>query len=292
MKILAVMVVYKQNILSSTTLQSLIGSISKHGCEDRISILIYDNSPSSQHLDCLLPLSVSYVHDPTNPGLAKAYNYAVENAVSDGCDWLLLLDQDTCLPENFTENLLNTARILNADENIVAIVPRVKCLGMTVSPSIVKFGGYYRPVEENIVGICPLQVTSINSGTLLRTAFIKTIGGFNKFFWLDYLDHWVFSIIHSRNKRVFLSQSVIDHELSVTDYDRWMNLERYVSILKAERLFLETCRPKYEKYFYIVRLLKRMISQLFDYKNSAYYKSTYQAFKNILLNIQDKGTLH
>lgn len=286
MKILAIMVVYNQDILSSMTFQSLMAALAKHDSEAALSLMIYDNSPTSQNLECSTsPVSITYVHDPTNAGLAKAYNHALDVAVSDGFEWLLLLDQDSTLPEDFTANLINTAEMINADENVVAIVPRVKCLGKTVSPSIVKFGGCFRPVDANVRGICHRQVTSINSGTMLFTAFMKTARGFNSLFRLDYLDHWIFSTIHSNNKSIFISESVVDHELSIMDYDRWMNLERYENILKAEMLFLKMCRPKYEKYFYMVRLLKRMKVQLFDRNKALFYKSTLRTFKNILLNV-------
>lgn len=289
MKILAIMVAYNQDILSSKTFQSLKDALAKHDIEDIFSFLIYDNSLTPQNVDWEVAAPMSYKHDPTNAGLAKAYNYALDAGMSNSCDWLLLLDQDSTLPEDFVTKLIDITKQINVDENIVAIVPRVRCLGKMVSPSVVKFGGCFRPVDAAIKGDCHCQITSINSGTMIRSSFMKSIGGFNTLFRLDYLDHWVFSSIYSNNKRAFVSESVVEHELSIMDYDSWMNVERYESILKAERIFLETCRPKYENYFYILRLVRRIFAQLSDHKKAVFYKSTLQAFKNIILNNQDKG---
>lgn len=292
MKILAIMVAYNRGIPQSDTYKSFMCALAKNNCENIFSFLVYDNSPSSQNLDCSVPVSTSYLHDPTNAGLAKAYNYALDEALSNGCDWLLLLDQDSILPEDFTVNLIKTAKTINADENLVAIVPRVNCMGKIVSPSIVKFGGRFRPVDVSIRGISYGQITSINSGTMLRTKFMKTIGGFNTSFSLDYLDHWLFSTIHSNNKLVFISESVVEHELSIMDYEKWMNLERYENILAAETLFLKTCRPKNEKYFYILRLMKRMAVQLLGQNKAIFCKSTLRTLKSVVFGVQDQGSLH
>ncbi|KAF0220658.1 MAG: glycosyl transferase 2 family [Geobacteraceae bacterium] len=291
MKILVIMVVYNQDISQSRTFQSLMGALAKHDCDDVMGFIIYDNSPTPQKINWSIPVSITYVHDPTNTGLAKAYNHALDAAVSNGFEWLLLLDQDTSLPDNFTANLIKTTEVISSDESVVAIVPRVECLGKTVSPSIIKFGGCFRPVDGRARGVCHRPVTSINSGTMLRTSFMQSVGGFNTLFWLDYLDHWIFSTIYSNSKRVFISESVVDHELSVMDYDRWMNLERYENILKTELLFLNVCRPKYEKYSYMIRLLKRMIVQLFERSKLRFFKSTFRTLKSILLGGQGQGIL-
>jgi GT2 family glycosyltransferase len=292
MKLLSVMVAYNEDISQSKTFLSIKGAFAQHDRADSLRFLVYDNSPAPQSFDWSLPIPMSYVHDPTNAGLAKAYNFALEAATSEGCDWLLLLDQDSTLPENFTVNLSKTADAINDDESLVAIVPRVRCLEEIVSPSIVNFGGFFRPVDASMRGVCHRQVTSINSGTMLRISFIQKVGGFNTSFPLDYLDHWLFSRIYSNNKRVLLSESNIDHELSVVDYDKWMNLGRYDSILAAEMLFLKTCRPKYDKYFYMLQLLKRIVFQSFQYKKFKYHKSTFRTFKSLLVGAQDQGPLH
>jgi len=289
MKILAIIVAYNQDIMSSATFQSLIGAFEKNAFENALSILIYDNSPTSQTFNWSVPTPMSYVHDPTNAGLAKAYNYALDVAVSNGCDWLLLLDQDSYLPKDFITILINTADTIKANKNLVAIVPRVECMGKTISPSILKLGGRFRPIDSITNGICHFKLTSINSGTMLRTSFMKTAGGFNPLFWLDYLDHWVFSTIYSNNKMVFISGSVIKHELSVMDYNKWVNLERYEGILKAEMLFITMYRPKYDKYFYMLRLLYRIGVQLFKQRKRVFYKATLRMFMNVLFN--RKGSL-
>ncbi len=282
--ILAVVVTFKRDIKTSITYQSLMNAYLHHqNSKYRMSVIIYDNSPEPQIIDWSTNLvSIEYVHDSTNAGLAKAYNHALDTAISNGFEWLLLLDQDSTLPEDFTANLIKTIEVINSDESIVAIVPTVQCQGKTVSPSIIKFGGYFRPVDARVRGICRRPVTSINSGTMIRSSFIHSVGGFNSLFWLDYLDHWIFSIIYTNNKRVFISESILEHELSIMDYHKEMNLKRYDNILRAEILYLKMCRPKYEKYYYMIRLLGRMKVQLLERNKIIYFKSTFRAFINIL----------
>ena len=55
---------------------------------------------------------IHYVHDPSNGGLASAYNYALARAESEEREWLLLLDQDTSLTAEFISELVETSESL------------------------------------------------------------------------------------------------------------------------------------------------------------------------------------
>src|SRR5207302_5862994 len=105
--ILAIIVLYKiEPVRSSTVLTLAHGLTGIAPGEIRIKVLLADNSPQP-HASPQMFADEVYTPFPLNPGLAQAYNQAIEIAAEQGYDWILTLDQDTCLPANFVRELLH-----------------------------------------------------------------------------------------------------------------------------------------------------------------------------------------
>ena len=102
MKIFIEIVLYNKKINESATYISLV---SKKNIINQlfthVELLIYDNSPVSQTSDCLNIFSTIYKTNIKNGGVSAAYNYAYEIAKKHNYEWILLLDQDTELNENY-----------------------------------------------------------------------------------------------------------------------------------------------------------------------------------------------
>ncbi len=105
-------------------------------------------------------------------------------------------------------------------------------------------------------------LTAINSGTCLSVDFIEGIGGFSKIFWLDYLDHWLFKMINSRCKSVYVSDVVLQHDLSVSNMNAGLTVERYRNVLIAERRFTNDHLPLLWRVVLVPRLLARALKHL------------------------------
>jgi glycosyltransferase involved in cell wall biosynthesis len=263
MNVFVVIVLYKMSLEESSSYLSMerIMSFSNH--KIRCQCMIYDNSPKiKSDTDGNFsnnPLINYYFHDPENGGLCAAYNHALATAITNGFDWLLLMDQDTVLPANFFDVLSVAVNNAKLDERIVAIVPKVVSNHRMVSPCKVKFAGRLTPLGLQYQGICEQPATAINSGSLLRTTFLKNLGQFPSDFKLDFLDHWIFHTIYKLNKRVYVQQALLQHELSVSDFDRFVTEERYANILAAEWLFYKRCKSLLERCVYVFRLSFRIL---------------------------------
>ena len=61
------------------------------------------NSPRAQHINTYDGLIINYLHDPENSGVSRAYNVGALHAKKNQRQWILLLDQDTTLPDTFLE---------------------------------------------------------------------------------------------------------------------------------------------------------------------------------------------
>lgn len=257
MDILAVLVLYKMNLEDSPTYQSLLTSVKAGNSQfSSLKLIIYDNSPNPQVSIKDIPVETIYVHDSDNGGLVAAYNYALCEAQNK--EWMLLLDQDTILPQNFISNIIKNDNFTSMDESIVAIVPKVRCNKLVVSPAQVAFAGRMKSIA-NYIGKHNQPITAINSGALIKTSFMQEIGGFNKVFKLDFLDHWLFHKIYSLGRTVYVSESVLEHELSVSNFEKSITPERYENILLAEWHFYQLYKSKLEVGIYIIRNAIRAI---------------------------------
>jgi GT2 family glycosyltransferase len=263
--ILPILVLYNTRLCHSATYQTFVAS-SRHSLLDPVSIAVYDNSPIPQVNAGEETHLLAYKHDPANGGLAAAYNWALEIARARGIPWLLLLDQDSTLPPQFLESCLLQISLHHRDGDVVAIVPAVRSGGLVVSPKRVGFG-CLRPLPDSCVGIQSAEITAINSGTAIQCEFVRSIGGFNRAYWLDYLDHWLFHQIYAAGKRVSVSQCALDHNLSVQDYRHSVSPARYRSIVAAEAAFITTHKSPLEIPIYLLRLLVRVVKQVFVYRN-------------------------
>jgi GT2 family glycosyltransferase len=256
-----VVVLYNRTMNTSVTCRSLL---QQTFIEPKDTFIIYDNSPSS-NLGSSTPQGWEIVVDPSNGGLFTAYTYAVSRARSIGCPWVLLLDQDTELPSNFLVTVHEDLALMQAETDVVAIVPLVKAGNRQVSPMRPRLGREIPFDRRSVVEASWLW--AINSGTCLRVDFIDSIGGFSNAFWLDFLDHWLFKMINNSRKRVYVSKLILQHELSVSNMDSGLTVERYKNVLRAEREFTNHYLPKLWRYVLIPRLLARASKHLIMTRN-------------------------
>jgi GT2 family glycosyltransferase len=238
-RIFAVMVLYKRLLEESETFSTLRSILQKRtDLAGAISLLIYDNSPVAQEVQAL-PIPTQYISNPANPGLAAAYSAGLQLAGQETADWLLLLDQDTTLTEEYLEEISSGAVHLLSDRKIVGIVPKLSNKGVLCSPLYPPTYGPARMIDRTTAGDSSQRLHVFNSGAVLRVSSLKTIGGFPEDFPLDYLDHATFAALQDRGGQLHILNAILEHELSSNvegnrDPDF---VQRQTSILDAEYRF-------------------------------------------------------
>lgn len=281
----AVVVVYNCELNETKTLKSLLRNfaIDPHGFS-HFKLTIYDNSASAQTENLDIPFAYEYFHDPRNEGLAVAYNYAFKNSVDRGDQWLLLLDQDSVLPETFMANLFRDLQLVTGQDSIAAVVPKMRYLDKIFSPTRVFYGGIVRAIDPRHTGVYEHKnAFAIGSGSVIRISFLRQIRGFNEIFWMDCLDRWLFFMIGKMGRKVYVTASVIEHELSVMDFDKFMNIGRYRNILKYETIFMTMYASKVENLIFYVRLIKRAAYLFFAVSDRQYAALVLRHLMNITL---------
>ncbi len=203
-----------------------------------VACIVYDNSPAAHELpETSFPCT--YHNDPSNPGLAAAYQYALERAEHDGTPWLLLLDQDTTVTVEYLTEALQVASDFRGKQDLGAIVPKLVQDGLVLSPhwphgnrSVQSFG--------ELFGFLELTVRVYNSGALLRVESVRAAGGFPMDYPLDYLDHAMFARLQAQQNSVFLLHATLLHQLESKSQDLHVALKsspRLQGMLAAETLF-------------------------------------------------------
>jgi len=258
----SVIVLYNCSLEESKTIQSLDEALKS--LEKTLTLLVFDNSPEQQYAEKRFiygNFNIIYEHDPSNPGLSKAYNEGFHSASRLEADWILLLDQDTVFNSDFFKYYLRALEDISTNE-IVCFIPQVLSYkdNTLLSPSKLCRGGITRPIKGIMPGIIEKPITSINAGTFISSEFVKSIGGFNDAFPLDMLDHWYFREIKIRRKKVLLLDTYIYHDLSVVSFFDNVSISRYENILLSEREFYKD--HIIDRIVYKLRLLIRIIKQI------------------------------
>jgi GT2 family glycosyltransferase len=255
-----VTVLYNQAPADSHALSSFFRILNEHPQMDgHFSLVVYDNPPHSHEVTETLPFD--YVHDPSNAGLAAAYNYALVRAEAAGYEWLLLLDQDTTLSSEFFVELLACANSLRPEDKVAAIVPKLIVRGTILSPAE-HFIDFIRHQFRNSVltldqaaGVQRQRISAYNSGSTLSVSVLRSVGGFPQEFWLDYLDHAVFHTLSSSGYRVYVLHAVLEHELAESDLNA-RPIWRFRNMLQAQSLFVKYAGSFSDRLLYRLWLLR------------------------------------
>lgn len=242
-----------------------------------IALLIYDNSPESHRIDlsrwnCA---AVEYHHDPENGGLAPAYNSALARAQQKGIEWLLLLDQDTMLNAEYFLALFSAVRSA-LPEKVCALVPKLIQEGKVLSPQAI---GHFRnaSVSAEFTGIHDGTVTAFNSAACMKVQFVASVGGFAPEYPLAFLDHIMFYRLRTAGGQVLVLNAQLEHDLTLTNLESKMSVERYQGVLNAEWRFIRETGMNGGPLAHRLRLLRRAIRQAAGLRNKGYAFRTLRA---------------
>ena len=205
---------------------------------------------------------IHYIHDPSNGGLASAYNVALNRAESEQREWLLLLDQDTSLTTEFILELVETTGNLHAQIEVAAVVPKLRVNGRIDSPvtdflALVRrqFSAPEPVISEDMVGIQYQHLSAYNSGSTLRVSALRSAGGFPAEFWLDFLDHVVFRALSRRGYRMYVMRAILAHDSSYSNVGN-LPVWRMHNILLARSLYVQQNGTWVDRLLYRVWLLR------------------------------------
>jgi len=149
----------------------------------KLNVYVHDNTEggvSEEYLQILKSCdNVFYNYAGANIGLSEAYNLISSKALKGGSTYLVTLDQDTVFNVEHLECYLD--KILKCDiKNVGLFAPRVEYNHKKRSLKNVK--------NSNPVVYHEIK-WAISSGSCLSLDAWKAVGGFDKAYFIDYLDY-------------------------------------------------------------------------------------------------------
>lgn len=249
--LLVVVVLYRKKPEESIALASLESAL--RNAAPLPALLVYDNSP--QRAESSLNYG-HYVHNPQNRGTSYAYNQAALHARMTNKSWMLLLDQDTEVNEDFFKALVRTVGIYR-DSAVFA--PRVLDSKGLLSPFRFVLGkGKRAPACPEIM---PLdRYRFINSGLTVRVAALEAAGGYDERIPLDFGDISFGERLRSRNvtdhfrlvdaslKQEFADNESVPVERALDRFSFFLTGSRVMSeyggssVMYAFNSFIRACR--------------------------------------------------
>jgi GT2 family glycosyltransferase len=241
-RIFAVIVLYKQRPSASMTVATLARALENAGVD--CGVLVYDNSAEPGAAAEAMPLRFRYQAAAMNRGLLGAYEAALDRVRAEGYDWLLTLDQDTALPEDFFSAIEPGLRAAEENPRIGVIVPHLAEGERLLSPAYVGLCRT-RPMPASFAGVPACEPRAFNSAALLRVKALDAIGGFDPCFWLDHLDSWLHHQLYVHGWRMYVLDSVhLEHHFSLLNYRDRVSLAHLRNFLAAESAYFDIyCSP-------------------------------------------------
>jgi GT2 family glycosyltransferase len=244
-----VVVLYNCKITESAACRSLLSMHMPNGV--RLRGLIYDNTPNITAENKNISDRVEYCSTGVNNGLPAAYNDGIRRGAECGAQYIMLVDQDSTITTEFLEAAAQAAKHPSAEQ--VVWVPHIIASNRHISPY--KFNAFGLPTFAYDLSRTPAAYFAINSYSIISLRFLRQIGGFDEFYWLDGLDSWFFSRVARMGHKVGVIGVDVTHHLSLLD--RSVSAPRLLNIARYESCFLWECLPKWQAVTGTVRVFAR-----------------------------------
>ncbi len=268
-----VIVLYQCSLDKSVTFISLKEQLNKTAIDYELIIYNNDVNQKIEYPEFII------VNSEENKKLEGAYNFALERALKNGKNWVLLLDQDTVIPNNYfqaVENLFSTGY----STDLVAVVPKLVSNGKVISPVYITALMRFER-ELNKTGYTKERINAFNSMSLFNVQFIKSLGGFNKDYPFDFHDLWCYNQIFKYKKSVYILDIKTEHESSFIKFEENVSALRYKNFLNIENNFIRYEIGLAAYFFYKIKILLRSIKQFIHYKNKNFALITLSSFFKI-----------
>ena len=241
-KIIAVLVLYKSNLIDSKTYISLNSSIESLALDESIDLVVYDNSPHAMLSDADIKLSenwsIHYIHDPENPGVSKAYNVGAQIGQKLKKDWILLLDQDTNFPADAIRNYCS-AIVSNPKSEVYAPILCQEKNNICLSPSGYSLKRGFPIKFPKKYGVQSLDgKTLLSSGLLISLNTFSKLDGYNINLKLDFSDFYFIDKLREFSNEFFLLNIRCYHGLSRSEEtDKRGSVSRFMIYCDAKNYF-------------------------------------------------------
>ena len=204
--------------IKSNTCAIIVSYHPDPGLEERISyiskqvqnIFVIDNGSTVSEIKVLESISknnnnVHLILNKENLGISKALNLGVSLAKNNKLDWMLTLEQDSCVSDNMIENMSITYDKCPCKERLALIAPTYS----SISPD----GDHLSKIDTQGLDCSekPFKYvkTVVTSGSLVRTEIFPIIGLYDEDLFVDYVDFEFCLRLHRFHYQIIQSTKAI-----------------------------------------------------------------------------------
>lgn len=240
-QICAIIVAYNPVL---TDLMQTIASLKRQLCD----VVVVDNSPLE--IMELKDAGIEYRWLKGNKGIALAQNVGIEYCVENGYENVIFFDQDSKIPDNFIENMLQFAMDNNA--LISAPVFYDEARGFEYAITHVKKNGLREKLYSHGRKETFTSSVVISSGSLVKTSLFDTVGMMDASLFIDYVDtEWCLRCF-DQNHLVYINpNAVMIHSIGNSSFSVFgfcvpvhSAARRYYRVRNAFRLLRYSHVPK------------------------------------------------
>lgn len=204
-------------------------------------VYVVDNSVNDtviEHLSKKEPIEI--ISTGCNEGIAKAFNRGINAARSDGYEYVLLLDQDSVIPEGMIKRYCEIVDNLKKENlRFSAIGPRYRNPRNGSISKFVEFR-WLRNVYKSAINSKEILSADflISSGTFYDVAVFEEVGFMDEDFFIDHVDTEWFLRAKSLGFTAYGAWDVVmDHFLGEREVRLWLLRWRNQPIHKPFRLY-------------------------------------------------------
>lgn len=209
----AVIVLYNPDIETiHNQYRSLLGQISNIVYVDNGSININESLESLRNIESeILPFTI--IQNMENHGLGRAQNQGIHRALENNADFILLLDHDSVIREDFTANLIKQYQLLSKKMRIGAVGPIYINESTGETYPITKYWGPF--IKRIIPTKGPVEASClISSGSLISISVLKDVGFMNEDLFVDYIDiEWSYRTRAKGYKLFAIPTAIMNHQI-------------------------------------------------------------------------------
>lgn len=183
-------------------------------------VIIIDNSQNILDFSAFIGIDrdrIIYIKNPTNLGLAKSLSQICDLARDYNVKWLLTLDQDSVISDDF---YINNFKYVNI-ENVAMLCPRV------IEDRFNIVQKHKKLIKLSNSGIFEVE-SAITSGSYIDLSVQQDIGFFEDLF-IDGIDNdYSFRLRENGHKILYVTENSILHEFGESEHTILSKLSRYL----------------------------------------------------------------
>lgn len=261
----ALIVIYNKACSNSSSIKDI------RNYAPNCTLIIYDNSTKDFNNKSFCKKNgYIYFTQHKNVGISKAYNFVLDHVSFNKHDYLIMLDDDTHLTQQYINEAKKKVRLNKYD----VILPIVKANKKIISPY-----NYFMKCRSKIVDnpddLILSKVSGINSGMIIHTRLFKNVR-YNEKLFLDYVDYDFMRRVHVAKGNINIMDSEINQEFQYFNYDK-TDIQSALSRFRIDMHdYKILCDEVNENWFFYIHAIKFMLKQTIRYRSFRFLSAFFE----------------